>query len=89
MAFEEIDLLCIVLKFFPPYHTMTTQFTLGQGTFGTWHILPSISMVDSVTCLRYTECSCAPDYINMVWYGMVGFLGRWGTYADCLPAVSA
>ena len=25
------------------------------GTFGTWHILPSISMVDSVTCLRYTE----------------------------------
>ena len=37
--------------------------TLGQGTFGTWHILPSISMVDSVTCLRYAECSRAPDYI--------------------------
>ena len=29
--------------------------TLGQGTSGTWHILPSISMVNSVTCLRYAE----------------------------------
>ena len=42
--------------------------TLGQGIFGAWHILPSISMVDSVTCLRYAECSRALGYIirNMV-----------------------
>ena len=26
-------------------------------------ILPSISMVDSFTCLRYAECSRAPDYV--------------------------
>jgi hypothetical protein len=26
--------------------------TLGQGSFGTWHVLPSTSMVDSVTGLR-------------------------------------
>ena len=38
--------------------------TLVQGTFGTWHILASISMVDSVACLRYAECSRAPDYIT-------------------------
>ena len=45
--------------------------TLGQGTFGTWHILSSISMVDSVTCLRYAECSRAPDYsINGYGYQM-------------------
>ena len=37
--------------------------TLGQGTSGAWHVLPSISVVDSVTCLRYAECSRAPDYI--------------------------
>ena len=39
-------------------------------------------MVDSVACLRYAECSRAPDYIN------IGFLGRWGTYAypQCLPS---
>ena len=37
--------------------------TLWQGTFGTWHVLPSISMVDSATCLRYAECSRAPGYI--------------------------
>ena len=37
--------------------------TLGQGTFGTWHMLPSISMVDSVTCLRYAECCRTPDYV--------------------------
>ena len=58
----------------PPY---------GQGSFGTWHILPSTSMVDSVTGLRYAECSRAPDYITNI-----GFLGRWGTYAcpQCLPS---
>ena len=58
------------------------DMTLGQGTFGTWSIQPSISMVDSVTRLRYAECSRAPDYIN------IGFLGRWGTYAcpQCLPS---
>ena len=56
---------------------------MGQGSFGTWHILPSISMVDSVACLRYAECSRAPDYITNI-----GFLGRWGTYAcpQCLPS---
>ena len=43
--------------------TFSGDDTLGQGTFGTWHILPSISMVDSGTCLRYAECSRAPDYI--------------------------
>ena len=39
-------------------------------------------MVDSVTDLRYAECSRAPDYIN------VGCLGRWGTHAcpQCLPS---
>ena len=39
-------------------------------------------MVDSVSCLRYAECSRAPDYIT------IGFLGRWGTYAcpQCLPS---
>ena len=50
----------------PPSDNNDTLFgddTLGQGTFGTWHILPSISMVDSVTCLRYVDCSRAPDYI--------------------------
>ena len=43
--------------------TSSGDDTLGQGTFGAWHILPSISMVDSVTCLRYTECFRAPDYV--------------------------
>ena len=38
--------------------------TLGQGTFGTWHVLPSISMVDSVACLRCAERFRAPDYIT-------------------------
>ena len=38
--------------------------TLGQGFFGTWYILPSTSMVDSVTGLRYAECSRAPHYIT-------------------------
>ena len=39
-------------------------------------------MVDSVTGLRYAECSRAPDYIN------IGYLGRWGTHAcpQCLPS---
>ena len=54
------------------YHTISDTMitialipdsTLGQGTFGTWHVLPSTSMVDSVTCLRYAECSRAPDYV--------------------------
>ena len=36
----------------------------GAGTFGTWHVPPSISMGDSVSCLRYAECSRAPDYIT-------------------------
>ena len=27
------------------------------------HILPSISMVDSVACLRYAECSRAPGHV--------------------------
>ena len=41
--------------------------TLGQGSFGTWYVLlPSISMVDSVACLRYVECSRAPDYTMLV-----------------------
>ena len=49
-----------------PVITMTSSGddTLGQGSFGTWHILPSISMVDSVACLRYAECSRAPHYIT-------------------------
>ena len=49
-----------------PYHTIPYQspVTLGQGTFGTWYILPSTSMADSVTGLRYAECSRAPDYIT-------------------------
>ena len=38
--------------------------TLGQGTFGTWHVLPSTSMVDSVTGLRYAECSRAPHCVT-------------------------
>ena len=56
--------------------------TLEQGSFGTWSILPSTSMADSVTGLRYAECSHAPDYIN------IGYLGRWGTHAcpQCLPS---
>ena len=46
-------------------------------------LLPSISMVDSVACLRYAECSRAPDYATNI-----GFLGKWGTYAcpQCLPS---
>ena len=38
--------------------------TLWQGTFGTWYVLPSTSMVDSVTGLRYAECSRAPHYVT-------------------------
>ena len=56
----------------PPSDNNDTLFgddTLGQGTSGTWHILPIISMVDSVTCLRHAECSRAPDYINNgIWF---------------------
>ena len=49
--------------------TLFGDASLGQGSFGTWHILPSISMVDSVTCLHYAdfyhaECSHAPGYIT-------------------------
>ena len=36
-----------------PYHTLFGDATLGQGTSGAWHVLPSISMTDSVTRLRY------------------------------------
>ena len=40
-----------------PYQTSTSvQFS--------WHMLPSASMVDSVTGLRYAECSRAPHYIT-------------------------
>ena len=38
--------------------------TLVQGAFGTWHMLSSTSMIDSVTGLRYAERSRAPDYIT-------------------------
>ena len=38
--------------------------TLGQGSFGTWYTLPSTSMVDSVTGLRYAECSRAPRHVT-------------------------
>ena len=39
--------------------------TLGQGTFGTWYMLPSnYSMVDSVTGLRFAERSRAPHHIT-------------------------
>ena len=53
----------------PPSDDNDTLFgddtrALGQGSFGPWHALPSISMVDSVACLRYAECSRAPDYIT-------------------------
>ena len=44
--------------------TLFGDATLVQGSFGTWYILPSTSMVDSVTGLRYAECSRAPDYIT-------------------------
>ena len=65
-----------------PALTFSDTYILGQGSFGAWYILPSTSMVDSVTGLRYAECSRAPHYIN------IGFLGRWGTYAcpQCLPS---
>ena len=45
-------------------YTFLGDDTLGQGSFGTWHMLPSISMVDSVACLRHAECSRAPEYIT-------------------------
>ena len=58
--------------------TLFGDDTLGQGTSGTWHILPSISMFDSVTCLRYAECSRAPDYIiNGYGYPMQTISGTW------------
>ena len=64
---------CSVMTFAP----FMGDVTLGQGSFGTcWYMLPSASMVDSVTGLRYAECSRAPDYV-----ANVGFLGRWGTHA--------
>ena len=53
----------------PPSDDVCAHFgdtTLGQGTFGAWHVLPSISMVESVTCLRcsYTRAfPWAPGYI--------------------------
>ena len=34
--------------------------TLRQGFFGTWYMLPSISMADSVACLRYAEFPVPP-----------------------------
>ena len=40
--------------------TLPGGATLGQGTSGTWHVLPSISMVDPVTCLRYAKRSRIP-----------------------------
>ena len=42
----------------------------------------SVAQYYSVACLRYAECSRAPDYIN------VEFLGRWCTYAcpQCLSS---
>ena len=45
--------------------TSSGDDTLGQGSFGTWHVLPSTSMVDSVTGLRCAECSRAPDGARM------------------------
>ena len=44
--------------------TFSGDDTLGQGSFGAWHMLPSTSMVDSVTGLRYAERSRAPNYIT-------------------------
>ena len=45
--------------------TLSGDDTLGQGAFGTWHILHSISMVGSVTCLRYAYA------MPSAWHGMV------------------
>ena len=45
---------------FAPY---MGDVTLGQGAFGAWHALRSISMVDSVACMRYAERSRAPDCV--------------------------
>ena len=56
-------LLPPLLPFYPATNdTLFGDDTLGHGSFGTWHILPSISMVDSVACLRYAECPCPRLY---------------------------
>ena len=48
-------------------------------------LLPSISMVDSVTCLRYAECSSAPDHI------INGYIpaahGHWCAFTDLYHAI--
>ena len=47
----------------PPSDDNSTLFgdaTLGQGAFGTQGTLPSISMVDSVSCLRCAEFPVPP-----------------------------
>ena len=46
---------CPVMTIFRRRHT-------GAGFLR--YMLPSTSMVDSVSCLRYAECSRAPDYIT-------------------------
>ena len=38
---------------------MKPKFAM-QGAFGTWHMLPSASMVDSVTGLRYAGVPVPP-----------------------------
>jgi hypothetical protein len=58
MALSALKQPCKHLLPSPPSDNNDTLFgddTLGQGTFGTWHMLLSTSMVDSVTCLRYAE----------------------------------
>ena len=47
----------------PPYLHAYVRHT-GVGFSSVHRILPSISMVDSVSCLRYAQCSRAPDYIT-------------------------
>ena len=51
----------------PYHHTMAYQLrypSLAQASTVPQYVLPSTSMVDSVTGLRYAECSHAPDYVT-------------------------
>ena len=45
-------------------HQILVLRCTGAGflRYKSWYILPSTSMVDSVTGLRYAECSRTPDY---------------------------
>ena len=49
-----------------PVMTMTSSGddTLGEGSFGTQDMLPSTSMADQVTGLRYAERSRAPHHVT-------------------------